>query len=294
MVFTSGSQGRAASVIAVNADEEMQSAAVETDGAPLTLTIGDAQLLTEAEATRTGLARPGKSEFDLRTEGGTGLKAGDLVKVISGDNEIIVTVSEVAGATLRISGAEDLSGAVTVVPLSAVARDPGGKFRTGDAEAKALYFKSRFGPRSVRAREATKSEAGGHDFAPRLALGDQAWLEGGAAESIAAFVRGKRRQPDEPETLRFVSFDGKPPKSLIAESWLVARDEAGDGLTALRVRSVRTMAGSYEVEFYQPFDGAPERTEFHGPMKTPLRPAGHNRNPAPAIPGASRQITLAG
>ncbi|WP_147127621.1 hypothetical protein [Shimia ponticola] len=304
VVATDGTQGFAAIIDAVTRHPDETAQIDIADSSSVSpLAIGDLEVLTEVEAVRAGLARPKANVLDLVLVDGGALSVGGLVRVLADGVSEIVEIAAVEGAKISLQTDLALEGEVKVSPLIELLADKEGEFQLGVPDVEGLYFADGGAPSFVGVADAELA----------FKLGDTAnpagvKIDGQAAEGRRAFFELADQDPlvakvDEISRItadlgdaghKVVSFAGKPPKSMVTDSWLVARSADGASLIPLRVVKVTTRTGSYELTFDRPLTLAPEETEFHGPLKTPIRAQGHDRNPERLLPGSSRVITLDG
>ncbi|MGX9357438.1 hypothetical protein ACS3SW_20345 [Roseobacteraceae bacterium S113] len=303
VVFADATRAEAGTLAArVDHDTGSHISLATTSGA-LTLPKGAAQLFTEVEAVRTGLPRPAEGLYDLYAEGGAGLLAGDLVRATSGATSVITAIEEIEGERIRLRTAEPLAGQVLITPLDALSPDKEGVFQAPvtTPTGTVLHYMSAAGVLDLGPGGAADEveallsgdEIIGYAFTPKGLTAGLAFVETPQSKVIQAKV-GEVQQIDLPQeagALHRVSFAGKPPKSLTSGSWLVARTATG-ALTPLRVTQIVTRAGQYDLTFDRAVTTAPESTEFHGPLKTPVRAQGHDRNPRLALPGDSYTLRI--
>jgi hypothetical protein len=82
-----------------------------------------------------------------------------------------------------------------------------------------------------------------------------------------------------------VRFAGKPPKTLAAGDWFVARQQGTASFKPLRVEGIRKEEGTFLIQFHDSAGTPPDATEFHGRMNRSLRPVGFDCSTVPAFSG---------
>jgi hypothetical protein len=286
--------------VAVIETDATSGASIETDAATL---------LTEAEAVRTGLSRPTEGIYDLSVPAGTGLQAGDLVRVLADAFNEVVQVTESNGSALQLRIEETLSGVLQLYPLSPIQRDNDGLFQVGVKTSGTLFYTTRDGiidlPSSAVEEnekifailDSENEETQGFKFKAEGQLSSLAFFESeDSGKPIEAYIKGVRRVvlADDTSALKIVRFAGKPPKSMTTGNWMIARDATATQTKALRIEKLTTGANEYTVTFHSPVHTAPEATEFHGPMKSEIRPVGFDENPASAFPTDARTVQVEG
>lgn len=237
---------------------------------------------------RVGLQRSGSGSTIVRVKDGAGFVKGDLVQVAIDGEFVEVEVLDWSGTELILD--VNLAGLDEIVirPMASYALGEDNKTKT-DTGIDELFF-----PGAIKVLSSTPIPDLKHPMSHIFARpGDSKGRIGFASNSLAPDLLGKVergvpqiRPGKDMSPSRRVSFEGKPPKGLANGDWFVARDIKSDKLKALRVEGVRTSSGRYHVLFSAAPEGAPEQTEFHGPMKETLHPVGHDRNPQPGITAA--------
>jgi hypothetical protein len=310
VAFTDGQRGQAATVTSVmRKDGDQTTASILTDAATqISIRTDAATLLTEAEAVRTGLPRPTEGTYNLYVPNGVGLQKGDLVRVMADAFDEVVHVVDTSGREIQIKTEATLNGVIQLFPLSAIKRDGLGAFEVGAQAGGTLYYLTRNGidvvpssdssDRVTPLRDSEKDEVQGFSFKAEGPLTDIAYFEASAqtGKPVEAYIKAVSRDTIGAGTDadKIVRFAGKPPKSMTTGDWMIARGAADTSSKAVRIEKLTTGASDYTVTFGDRVSSPSETTEFHGPMKTALRPLGYNVNPALAFTGDARVVTIEG
>lgn len=281
-VLAAGDRGVAATMTSVLRDAAAGRAEIAfAETLPAGLPTAEARLWTEPDGVRLGLAASGSGRVVVELPPNVTASLGAVVQI---ENAQLV-VREVRGRQIVVETAAALAGEVSfaaLVPFAAMS----GAVVTGTAIEK-MYFPRGGGVAEVASQAFDVAEGlKGHRFAAGGAATGFALT--GAVEKIKARVVAEvgAVTPGRPTgSGRMVRFEGRPPKGLAEGDWFVARARGDDGLRALRVTGLRQAAGSYTVAFDAEIPGAPETTEFHGPMRRALTAAGFDVSPAFANAG---------
>jgi hypothetical protein len=239
----------------------------------------------EPEGVRLGLPESSGGQLVLNVSGAASIPANSVVLIRYGDISALASVAQSNGNQLVLSGIENVSGAVEIEALTPVGVNNDGNFDAAP-QVSTLYFRQSTG--GVTAAQGEMQRSGGNDVARRFTRPSNTTGIGYA--NLAANPTFSGTVVSTPQSIvdsgAFgVRFEGKPPKSLKAGDWYVARTVGGTDLAGLQVVGVRIEADVHYVLFHAEPPAAPGLTEFFGPMTRRLQPLHHDRNPVPAIEG---------
>lgn len=294
VVVASGQTGEALSIVSVEHDTETETAAITLSDIPENdYPNWPSRLFCTPDDVRLGQQRSGAGATIVRVDDGAGLIKGDVVQVTIASVTHQVEVLDVEGTQLILD--MDLTGAdeVVVTPMVSYTLDDESS-ALADTNVEIMYFAGR---NDVFSRTGSAFKASGaivgHQFTTNRSTGGRGFapsaeapnLLGKVEKSPPQIIPGRTAEPS-----RTVSFEGKPPKGLADGDWFVARHIKTNNIQALLVQGLRTASGRYDVLFGTAPEGAPEDTEFHGPMTGRLHPVGHDRNPEAAIAGSKATL----
>jgi hypothetical protein len=259
-------------------------------------------LFAAPDGVLIGLPRSDAAALVLKLDAAAGFPAASLVHVIpasGSDFHAVVLAGE--GGYLRLSTTERPIGEVTVERLAPFAATAGA-YET-PMHVATLYFRRASGsgsavissaPSSTRLAAGTSGLPVANVYAVPAGAAGPGYARLADAQTFAAMAVS-----DPPEIIpgqgsmpaHTARFAGKPPKSLAADTWFVARNRAAPHqLAALRVDGMRKEEGIFYLQFHTGIGSAPDNTEFHGPMKAILRPVDHDRSQQPAVVGGDALI----
>ncbi|MCJ9429310.1 hypothetical protein [Kordiimonas marina] len=302
MVLADGKTAEAHILRSVNHDTDAGIAnLIFADQPGKTYTHYSTRLWTLPSDVRVGEKTSKNGQVVVKVEGMGSVVAGDLVEVMIKGEKAAVEVLMVTGDGLVLD--MDLGDEKTVklrlmqpYALDAakkVKRQATGTTKMAAPTSNGVKVKSGTSPEFVggtELREFSFSKAK-HGRAYAFSDGDKQFSGTVVKESPAVVPtkdkakKSKSKGHGKKKAHKVVSFTGKPPKGLADGDWFVARDMATDAVKALRVKGVRVASGEYHVEFHAAPVGAPDKTEFHGPMTLSMIIENYNRNPAPALAG---------
>lgn len=247
-------------------------------------------LHVEPAGVRLGMPETSGGRIVIKAAGAAQLIANSVVEVSYGDDKsAMATVIGVQGDEIVLSLPEAITGAVTVEALSAVAANNDGVFETSEG-IYSTFFASGVagGPVAEVSGFTTRGDSIphiAHQFARPSGAAGNAFAKFAGNPQLNGHVLIKPQIDVGGDGGSSVRFAGKPPKSLKEGDWYVSRPVGSNTLTALRVVGVRIEADVHYVQFSPAPGGAPDRTEFFGPMTKELRPLGFERNPDAAVSG---------
>ncbi len=260
--------------------------------------LSEYRLFTDPQDVRTGVARSQTGKAVVDFEAGAGMTVGDIIKVTANGDEHFVEVLAVNGSKITLDkGFGDISNVTAQAMAPYVAEADGWAKATQNAAE--MYFIQSNGGVDTLPGENIDDEIGfGQVLGKKYNLKDSGASKGFVEVDDAPVLKGKVENPGIvviPNTsagsTKIVAFEGKPPKGIANGDWFVARHLDGGSPKALMVNGMKTSSGRYYIEFDEAPGSDHEETEFHGPMKTELRPVGYDHNPDPAAVAGQMVLT---
>ena len=256
-------------------------------------------LLAAPDSVLVGLPRSDAAALVLKLDAAAGFPTASVVHVIPAtgtDFHAVVLLGE--DGYLRLSAAERPAGEVTVERLAPFAATAGGSAYETPMHVTTLYFRSgstaiSAAPSATRLDSGTSGDPVANVYTVPAGGTGPGYARLADAQTFTAIAVGDPPEiiPGQgPKALFTARFAGKPPKSLAAGNWFVARNRDTHQLTLLRVDGMRKEEGIFYLQFHDPIGSAPDNTEFHGPMKAILRPVDHDRSQQPAVVGGDAII----
>ncbi|MEP3846894.1 MAG: hypothetical protein ABJM43_16275 [Paracoccaceae bacterium] len=295
VIVADGTQGSASLISVFTQDETAETAQIKLTSNPEgTYVHHSTRLWTQPQDVRVALpiTKPGRSI--LKTDA-SGFVAGDLVQVEFGENTEVFEVLETLGDELVLDADLSAFSDVQITPL--VAYSPVENVFIADESVKTMYFKMTDGTQALGLTDGVACPAFpfANQFDPGEGLrGEKGYVLDASVDTIKVDVKARLPVvlPDPDKTLgpKTVSFEGKPPKGLAEGDWFAIRDLTDDSLMAVWVEAIRVGSDEYHLVLSKELTSAPEKSEFHGPMKLALTPEGYDRNPKRALDGG--KVTL--
>ena len=256
------------------------------------------RLFTEPQDVRTGVARSQTDKAVVDFEGGAGMTVGDIIKVTANGIDQFVEVLAVNGTRITLDKGFSGVSNVTAQAMAPYDVEVDG-FARASVDAATMHFIQNNGNVGSLSGQLYKDGKDNDEHIGReYNIGFYGSTKGFIEVDDAPILKGKVESPgiivipgSNASSSRIVAFEGKPPKGIANGDWFVTRHLDGGTPKALMVEGMKTSSGRYYIEFDESPGSAHEETEFHGPMKTELRPVGYDHNPDPAVVAGKALLT---